>query len=268
MTAKDEHLALTSGIGLAGMAVTNFWSYSQEAFKVFKEEIIDCIVKPNKKTAVHWYLSFFQDISEEIHQIKNNLDMEYAFNVMRNVLDEVNLRPNLQVPDFEGCADECGHFDCDCSEVIDKWINYINENNHEIDELIIHSAFQFIFQDRKFLHDFHLELSHLIEEEMGMIIENYPEYVTNKRRFKRQYFPEWLKTGVFYRDKGTCVICRCDLSNLIRIQNKINIDHIIPLNVYGSNDASNMQLLCGKCNTTKGDRTTETSSVNVPFWNL
>lgn len=31
---------------------------------------------------------------------------------------------------------------------------------------------------------------------------------------------------------------------------------------------SNFQLLCGTCNTSKGARSTATSSVNIPFWNL
>ena len=42
-------------------------------------------------------------------------------------------------------------------------MDYINEHQEEIDELIVHAAFQFIFQDRKFLHDFHLELSAFIQ---------------------------------------------------------------------------------------------------------
>lgn len=32
MAAKDEHLALSSGIGPGGLAVSNFWDYSSEAF--------------------------------------------------------------------------------------------------------------------------------------------------------------------------------------------------------------------------------------------
>lgn len=66
MSLKEQHLALSSGIGLAGFAVSNFWDYSSEAFDTFKDEIIDSIVKPKKITAVHHYLSFFQDIYEEI----------------------------------------------------------------------------------------------------------------------------------------------------------------------------------------------------------
>jgi 5-methylcytosine-specific restriction endonuclease McrA len=269
MAPKEQHLALSSGIGLAGFAISNFGDYSFEAFNTFKDEIIDSIVKPNKITAIHHYLYFFQDIYEEIDGMRKNLsNMKYVYNFIARTLDEVNLNPNLPIPDFEKCNDQYGHFECGCTEIIQQWIDFANKNSSQINDLIVHSAFQFIFQDRKFLHDFHLELAKFVEIEMDYIREKYPDCVTAKKRIKRQRFPEWLKSAVFYRDKGTCAICRCDLSNLIRHQNQIHIDHIIPLNLFGSNDASNMQLLCDSCNTSKGDRSTETSSINVPFWNL
>lgn len=112
-----------------------------------------------------------------------------------------------------------------------------------------------------------MELSEFIESYIDDIREAYSENVTKKGRIKRTHFPKWLTNAVFYRDKGICTICRCDLSNLIRTQNTIHIDHIVPLDVFESNDASNFQLLCETCNTSKGARSTETSSINVPFWN-
>ena len=269
MAVKDQHLALSSGVGLAGLAVTNFWEYGFQAIEIFKEDLIEVVLKPTKVTAIHYYLSFFQDICEEIHNMECNLDnMEDVFGFIERILNEVNLTPELPTPEFENCNDYEGHFECGCAKTVELWVKYVSENSDHIDNLVTHSAFQFIFQDRKFLHDFHLELANLIEDEMDFIKEKYPEYLTNKGRLKRQYFPEWLKSAVFYRDKGTCVICRCDLSNMIRSQNKIHIDHIVPLELYGTNDASNMQLLCETCNTSKGARSTATSTINVPFWNL
>ncbi|MEH7520537.1 HNH endonuclease [Priestia megaterium] len=271
MAPKDEHLALSSGIGLAGMAVSNFWDYGITAFDVFKDEIIDCIMKPNKMTAVHWYLYFYQDIEEELHKLWGSLEPEWIYDFIQRTLDEVNLHPDLPKADFDSCKDEeCAHYDCKVGEIVKEWTAYINKNQREINELIVHSAFQFVFQDRNFLHDFHLELTDFVEGHMDYIKEKYPDWVTEKQRIRRQYFPTWLTSAVFYRDKGTCsnADCRCDLSNLIRTQNKIHLDHIVPLDLYGSNDASNFQLLCETCNTSKGARSTATSSVNVPFWNL
>ncbi|RDY72557.1 HNH endonuclease [Halobacillus trueperi] len=261
---KEQHMALSSGVGLAGHAVTNFWEFKDEIFDCYKEEMIDSAFKPKKFTAVHYLLEFFQDFYEDFSHLESVDAYEYA----ERTLNEVNLYPELPKPNFEKCGDEHGHHDCECADIIEQWVDYSKKHASKIDELVVHSAFQFVFQDRKFLHDFHLEFSKVVEQRLDYIQEHYSQYLTQKGRLKRQNFPEWLKSAVFHRDKGTCVICRCDLSNLIRQQNQINIDHIIPLKVYGTNDTSNMQLLCSTCNQSKGDRTTETSSINVPFWNM
>ncbi|EJR49138.1 hypothetical protein IIO_06622 [Bacillus cereus VD115] len=273
MTApKDEHLALSSGINLAGEAIGYFYKYGRNIIEMFHKEIIDVIVKPNKITSVHWYLSHFQDVSEDINKVKEYGDeLEDVFNFISRILNEVNLKTDLPVPNFENCPDKW-HEDCscDCNDIVKLWESFVDENHGEINDLIIHSAFQVIFLDKKFLHDFHLELADFIEVYMDEIKLAHPNYVTEKNRIKRQRFPKWLTNAVFHRDKGTCTNskCRCDLTKLIRPQNTIHIDHIVPLQLFGSNDASNFQLLCESCNTSKGARSTETSSVNVPFWNL
>ncbi|MGE6612523.1 HNH endonuclease [Peribacillus sp. NPDC076916] len=270
MATKEEYLALTSGLGLAGVAVENFYrQYTMGFLYEYKTEIIESIIKPNKTTAVHYYLAYLQYWWKGKRNIFEDLDdLSEGYDIIYRLLVDVDRVPSISVPNFNECGDVEGHFECKCKSKIDKWIEYYEDNLDEINELIIHSAFQFIFQDRKFLHDFHIELADFIKCEIEDIKEVYPEFVTSKNRLKRrQYFPSWLKSAVFYRDKGTCTICRCDLSNLIRNQNQIHIDHIVPLNIFGSNDATNLQLLCEKCNTKKGDRNTITSSVNVPFWN-
>ncbi|MDR7248947.1 hypothetical protein AB0R87_12935 [Bacillus pumilus] len=48
MEVKGGHLVLSSGIGLAGLAVSNFWDYSSEAFFTSKTKLL-----PNKMTAIH-----------------------------------------------------------------------------------------------------------------------------------------------------------------------------------------------------------------------
>ena len=268
MASKDEHLALSSGIGLAGVAVSNFEDCSSEAFGVFKEEIIECILKPTRMTAIHYYLYFYQDIEDELDKLCDAYDARWIYNFMVVTLDELNINPELSEPDFENCRDVYGHSDCECNKAIQEWKDYVIGNQEEINKLIIHAAFQVIFQSRKFLYDFHLRLATFIEEHMDEIEMKNLNYISSKKRIKRQYFPEWLKSAVFYRDKGTCSQCRCDLSNLIRVQNTKHIDHIIPLDMFGSNDASNFQLLCESCNTSKGAKIISPSSVNAPFWNL
>lgn len=50
------------------------------------------------------------------------------------------------------------------------------------------------------------------------------------------------------RQRGKCVVCRIDISK------RYHIDHIMPLALGGSNDKSNIQLLCPFCNMSKQDK--------------
>ena len=49
--------------------------------------------------------------------------------------------------------------------------------------------------------------------------------------------------------RNRCARCRKSLT-----KKKVHIDHIIPLSKGGSNDRTNIQLLCGSCNMTKHNR--------------
>lgn len=288
MSLKEESLALSSGMGLAAAAVSyilwdskeSFWINKEgdnlpfQAFNQFKDEIIKSIFKPDKVTALHYYLYFFQDVEAEVYDEYD----EERFKVIFEILGEIDMIPDLPIPDFENCDcqkegsiynDPKGDLICKCGFLLSEWTDYVTENCKEINQLIVHGAFQYLFQDRNFLHKFHIVLARWIEKQINYIEENYSDYlVLVKKRFRRHRFPIWLKQAVFYRDKGTCVLCRIDLSNLIRTVNKIHIDHIVPLELYGTNDASNMQLLCSTCNTSKGARSTKTSNLHAPYWNL
>lgn len=57
---------------------------------------------------------------------------------------------------------------------------------------------------------------------------------------------EDIKT-LFDQQKGVCLICGCDL----RVHGQ-HVDHMVPLVKGGSNSPDNLQLLCPKCNTSKG----------------
>ena len=60
-----------------------------------------------------------------------------------------------------------------------------------------------------------------------------------------RYISETTKKIVFSRDGGKCQCCGSF--------EKLEYDHIIPFSCGGSNDPSNIQLLCLKCNRSKSN---------------
>jgi hypothetical protein len=62
----------------------------------------------------------------------------------------------------------------------------------------------------------------------------------------REQISEEVRIYVWRRDEGKCVRC----GN----KEKLEFDHIIPVNKGGSNTERNIQLLCENCNRTKSDK--------------
>ena len=61
--------------------------------------------------------------------------------------------------------------------------------------------------------------------------------------------PPEVRKYVFTRNKYQCQSC-----GQTHQETELNIDHIIPLAKGGSNDISNLQTLCRKCNQRKTDK--------------
>lgn len=68
----------------------------------------------------------------------------------------------------------------------------------------------------------------------------YPEKSNNKR----ETIPNDVKIFVWNRDNGKCVNCGSN--------EYLEYDHIIPISKGRSNTTRNIQLLCEKCNRSKG----------------
>ena len=70
-------------------------------------------------------------------------------------------------------------------------------------------------------------------------------YIQEHAPKKRQSIPDDVKIFVWRRDEGRCVNCGS--------KEKLEYDHIIPVSKGGSNTARNLQILCEKCNRSKGN---------------
>ena len=74
------------------------------------------------------------------------------------------------------------------------------------------------------------------------------------RRFQKRHprKPEFRNFLLFGQQEGLCAGCRVMFPFL-----NFTVDHIIPQSRGGTDHLDNLQLLCGACNSLKGDRPQE-----------
>lgn len=117
-------------------------------------------------------------------------------------------------------------------------------------------VFYILFSNRILLQQFNIIISRDFEK-----FKFSKNELTINGKIKRTTIPRWVKKAVYHRDKGRCVICTTDLSGVINKLEPQNFDHIVPLDLFGVNDPTNVQLLCKKCNAKKLNRNTNSSSI-------
>lgn len=130
-------------------------------------------------------------------------------------------------------------------------------------EIVTESTFQLLFADRNFLFLF----AKLLAEHVKKLTPQDHTSLKKLGVFRRpKHIPVWLKNAVFHRDKGRCQICHKDLTNLLVPVEDLHYDHMLPLELSGTNDPSNFQLLCKKCNTSKGAKALVESKWSYTYW--
>lgn len=97
------------------------------------------------------------------------------------------------------------------------------------------------------LHDYNVAA--LPDDKWRAVVETY---INDPKNIHYETSPErysWLRVRkqrskeIYSRDEHKCKYCGST--------NKLEIDHIIPLAMGGSNDLDNLQILCKKCNRKK-----------------
>jgi hypothetical protein len=124
---------------------------------------------------------------------------------------------------------------------------------NQIGEEVLHT----MFPNRLLLGQINEILSRYVREIDSEFFVGQPQFARLFERegvLKRKNPPARVRKAVFHRDRGHCVICGKDQSGLMDSQVAPHLDHIVPLELGGLNDLSNMQLLCAECNGRKGDR--------------
>lgn len=86
----------------------------------------------------------------------------------------------------------------------------------------------------------------LVKTFLDALIKQWRRQLAAKRTTSK-YVPDAIKAVVYQRDGGRCVECGYEGPYL-------EFDHIWPRSKGGPTSSNNIQLLCGQCNRTKGNR--------------
>lgn len=129
----------------------------------------------------------------------------------------------------------------------------------ELFEQLTNEVFFLLFGNRSLLANLnHYTAAAMSHMELNELELEHQQFFERKGVLRRAALPEWVRRAVYYRDRGRCVSCNCDLTGLVSLQSDDHFDHIIPLAASGLNDVTNIQLLCRTCNLKKGHRMTGT----------
>ncbi len=137
-----------------------------------------------------------------------------------------------------------------------NWYKLNKKKFELLSEKLCEDVFYILFSNRILLQQFNI----IISKDFDKFNFSKNELTINGK-LKRVSIPKWVRKAVYHRDKGRCVICTTDLSGVINTLETENFDHIVPLDLFGVNDPTNIQLLCKKCNLEKLNRNTNSSSI-------
>lgn len=206
---------------------------------------------PQKKTLLHEYIAYIHEFGTS-YLIRKG-DPEDTYENLEMLFDYYGLN-------YKDLRDK--FLDDDYTYVRELYERYLEQ----LVGVIVEDTFTVLFNDKNFLFEFNQQVSEIISQ---YLVKDFPDYMERDGVLKRcSYFPEWLKKGVFHRDKGRCQICGTDLTKILNLDNNENYDHIIPLKLSGSNDPTNIQLTCEHCNKSKGARNCSFKNIASPYWKL
>ncbi len=74
-----------------------------------------------------------------------------------------------------------------------------------------------------------------------------------KKRGAEKGARRWSVKTLIKKHNGLCALCGVVCTFDINEDNQATVDHVVPISKGGLDVITNMQLLCRKCNTEKGD---------------
>lgn len=207
--------------------------------------LLNIAFRPKRFTLLHHYISY-------------RLLEEYERNLRKtapDIYEEI-------YQEFESYQTEYQKFESYKGVNYNQYLLDIYKSN--IHSPLVTDTFTILFESRDIMKKFNL---HIADEIKKFTVSNYPFFLKFDGVMKRcTYWPEWLKQGLLRREQGHCAICQKNVTGGFVNKMGFAIDHIVPLNLGGVNDPTNLQMLCGDCNNSKGGEKTTTSDKYAPFW--
>lgn len=222
-------------------ADVEFWNYNDEYF-------LNSAIKFSKDTLLHLYI------------VTTALNF-YRRDFRKNGYDEDEESMEKWYILFDSYQVKIKKFNFNGKIEIDNWFEKNIAIFEELFTKMADEVFYILFSNRQFLLDFNNLTTKTVTETIFPL-----NCLTTKGTIKRVSIPKWVQTAVFHRDKGRCVFCFTDLTGLINTLTSLNYDHIIPLDLFGTNDPCNIQLTCEKCNKKKTNKDGTTSNKYIPWW--
>ncbi|MBC2705663.1 HNH endonuclease signature motif containing protein [Desulfobacula sp.] len=223
------------------------------------DDVRKSLCKYSKVSVLEQYIFSMLAVEKRISYRKNIYDlMPDDIAEFKSIFSEygIELRNENSFNPFGDEYDEYDHFYL--------WFEYQEDSFVHLWEQITEEVFHLLFSNRGFLLDFNKSLSTYIENNSDIVPANYRN--DNGKIKRASNLPAWVKKAVFFRDQGRCVFCHKDLSGLLSTDRVIHYDHMVPLNRWGVNDPSNIQLLCEECNLKKGGNHLSTSTRYKEWW--
>lgn len=221
--------------------------------KNLEENIITQMLAPQKESLLYSFAVYVVEFDYDYY-----LKKSVGLGDWKSIIEMFDSY-KVSVPDFDSYLIE---------EDNDYFSEYIydlrGEYVYKLACAVAKEVLEILFLDKILLSNFHLRIAKYLE---GLDIKKYTRLFNNKGKvYRTRRWPKWLEYAVYFREHGRCAICGEDLSRLFFKDAQPNIDHIVPLALGGTNDTTNLQLLCKTCNLNKLDHTVETRNRRNSFF--
>jgi 5-methylcytosine-specific restriction endonuclease McrA len=234
-------------------------AYARNLNDWHEDREVGIFLQPFKKWSILHDISCFI-IESLISETLNEPILEAIANNDRSELwvDKALRRHGFETEGFRGWA---ARNSVDLSEISEDDVHLYHQDLSDAGDLekllsqLSNEVFFLLFGNRLLLQRLNSYVAGLVNRiERADLPKEYLALLARDGVPARVHIPEWVRRAVFFRDRGMCACCNTDLSGLVTTHTEKHFDHIIPLAEGGVNDVTNIQLLCGVCNLTKGRR--------------